>query len=419
MSDNKRYRLHRPQRSPNGIPVVLFFFFALPLCGQLRTVTHTRLTQELVRQGYEGVVARTSERVTLVQYEDARNRYPMDGLLEIIGRTSMQLPASNEKVVIALIKYGVPFVVFENSDFASYYNVRRQKSMRIPRLAISEKTDALTAGLSIYPVYNRPEWKTDLILHPDLRMRFGNYHHPMESQFNLVPEFQTLLYKGLFLSASLIVPLHNDFEAWESYNRLGPSSLNYITRLRNDYFIYAAAGYFRGNRYGAQLGLKKYLATGGLLLDARLGSSGYALMDRGVFKYGDLNEFTWSLSALYFIKRFQLFASLAVHRFIYQDQGLRAEIFRFFNELQFGFWAVHADASLNGGFQLSIPLPPPRYKPREYWRPRLASYFDLEYAGRYDTTAGTTLKANEIIDDIFLRYNPQYLKSNIGRAAAP
>jgi hypothetical protein len=261
--------------------------------------------------------------------------------------------------------------------------------------------------------------KTDLILHPDVRVHFGNYNHPMESQLNVIPEFQTLLYNGLFLSVSLIVPLHNDFDDWESYNRLGPSSLNYITRLRRNYFVYATAGYFRDNRYGAQLGLKKYLAAGGLLLDARLGYSGYGFMDRGIFKYSNLDEFTWSISALYFIKRYRLFASLAVHRFVYQDHGFRCDIYRFFNEFQFGFWAVHADATLNGGFQLSIPLPPPHYQPRGYFRPRLASYFDLEYSGKYDTTAGTIFRASEIMDDIFLRYNPQYLKSNAGRAEAP
>ncbi|MBN1466981.1 hypothetical protein JXA02_14600 [candidate division KSB1 bacterium] len=418
MPDKTPHHLHALSLK-SCVTMFILLFLALPLRGQLRTVTHSILTQELVRQGYEDVIARTSERVTLVHYADARNRRPLDGLQEVVGRTCLLLPPANEKVVIVLAKYGVPLLVFENDGFAPYYNPRRHKNMRIPRLTLSDRPDTITSGLSIYPEHNKSSWKTDLIFHPDLRMRFGNYNHPIQSQLNIIPEFQTTLWPGLFLSASFVLPVHNDFAEWENYNRLGPTSLNYVRRLRNSSFLYATTGYFRGNRYGGELGWKKYLLAGLFALDARLGYSGYSIMDRGVFKYDDLKDLSWSISALHFIKRYQLFTSLAVHRFIQQDHGVRFELFRFFNEFQFGLWGVYADAGVNGGFQFSLPLPPPRYKPRGYFRPRIAGYFDLEYYGVYDTTVGTTLKANEIMDDIFLRHHPHYLKSNLGRAEAP
>ena len=81
-------------------------------------------------------------------------------------------------------------------------------------------------------------------------------------------------------------------------------------------------------------------------------------MDKGTFKYHYLEDLTWSFSALYFLKRYRLFTSLGYHRFVYKDHGLRLDIFRFFNEFQFGLWSVYADDSFNGGFKFSIPLPP-------------------------------------------------------------
>ena len=398
--------------------VMISLLFTALVYGQGRTVRHTILTRNLIKEGYENVTARTSPRATLVQYEDSRNRYPTDGIQDVVGRTSLLLPPTSDKVVIVLLKYGVPLVVFENRNFAQYYNPRRRINMLIPRLSTSRKADLITSGMKSYPAFNRSGFKTDLIFHPDLRMALGNYNHPVESQFNIITEFRTLIYDGFLLSASAIVPVHNDFAEWENYIRLGPSSLNYITRLRRDYFIFVTAGYFRGNRYGVQAGLKKHLFDGGLVFDGRFGYSGYSIMDKGVIKYDYLKDVTWSLSALYFFKRRRLFTSIGFHRFLYKDHGLRFDAFRFFNEFQFGLWGVYADDSFNGGFQFSIPLPPRIYKPRRHFRPRIANYFDLAYQGKYNTTIGTTLKANDIFDDMFLRYNPQYLKSNLGRAQA-
>ena len=117
-----------------------------------------------------------------------------------------------------------------------------------------------------------------------------------------------------------------------------------------------------------------------------------------------------------FIKKYRLFAQLGFHRFLYGDHGFRLEIFRFFNELRFGLWSVYSDDEFNGGFKVSFPLPPRTYKSRRAFRVRMTDYFDLSYQGRYTTLVGTQLRANELLDDTFIRYNPQYFKSNLGRA---
>jgi hypothetical protein len=273
--------------------------------------------------------------------------------------------------------------------------------------------------MSHYPSFNSSKFKTDIIFHPDIKLQFGNYNNPIEVQFNVVPELQTLLADGLLLSASMVFPVYNELEAWGNYIRLGPTTLNYLTRLKNDHFIYGAAGLFLGDRYGAEVGFKKYINHGMLVLDARAGYSGYAIMDKGILNITPLQDPTFSISAQHFDKRFRVFTTIGFHQFVSQSRGIRLEINRFFHEFLCGFWAVYTENSRNGGIQISLPLPPKKYAPRRLVRPRVASYLDMTYVGKYTSSDGVRLQANRIMDDMLLRNNPQYLKSKLRRISSP
>lgn len=407
----------------NKIVALLFIInmlIAWPLAAQERkTINHTILTRSLLHQGYEDVIARTSSAVTVVQYEDSRNRNPMRGVPDIVARTSMLLPPTTRKVLILSQKYGVPLVLFESSQLVPYVQRNRQRNILVPQLVISPRADELIQGMAAYPAYDSPRLKSDLLVHPDIKMRFGNYNNPVEMQLNVVPELRTLLVNGLFLSASMVIPLYNELESVGNYVRLGPTTLNYLQRLHNDFFIFAVGGLFKGERYGVEGGIKKYFYSGLLTTDLRIGYSGYWIMDKGVFKYDYLKNLTYSLSAHYFMTKYKLFVSLGFYRFVLQDHGVRCDVQRFFDEFTFGLWGVYADNTANGGFLFSIPLPPRTYKRRGYFRLRMADYFALSYQGKYTSSSGIRLQANTILDDMFTRHHPHLLLSNIGRTTRP
>ncbi len=402
-------------------PIFVFFFFFLsffhqPIAAQRgRTIDHTLLQKYLQRNGYEGIVARTSENTTLVQVEDATNRYATIGLLDALGRTSLMLPTSTQRLIFVLQKYGVPLVVMNSTDFSPMSYAGRQRAGTLPKMTLSRRDDQIISVMSNYPVFNASTLKTDIIFHPNLIMQFGNYKNPVEMQFNIISEVQTLLLNGLLFSASLIIPLYNELEPWGDQIRLGPTTINYLTRLPQHFYLFGAGGYFLGNRYGVEAGMKKYIYDGLVVLDSRIGYSGYARMENGAFWITEWQDLTYSVSAQLFERKYRTFTTVGYHKFITQNHGWRVDVNRFFDELLFGFWATYTEQSYNGGIQLSLPLPPRRYKPRGFVRPRVASYYNMMYVGKYTQTNSVRLYANTIMDDVLLRNNPQLLQSKLKR----
>jgi hypothetical protein len=292
---------------------------------------------------------------------------------------------------------------------------QNKRQIKVPRMRISQRDDQIIDVMKNYPSFNSSNFKTDILFHPDLIMQFGNYSNPIELQFNIIPEIQTLIFNGLLFSGSVIFPLYNELEEWGDQIRLGPTTLNYLTRLKNDFYLFGAGGYFLGHRYGVEGGVKKYLYDGFLVLDSRVGYSGYAHMENSAFWITGWQDLTYSVSAQIFEQKYHTFATIGYHRFISQNNGWRFELNRFFDEFLFGFWATYTENSYNGGIQMSLPLPPRRYKPRGFVRPRIASYYKMMYVGKYTDTNGVRLYANTIMDDVLLRNNPRYLRSRLDR----
>jgi hypothetical protein len=379
-----------------------------------RTVNHTLLQRYLHRHGYESIIARTSSDATLVQVEDATNRYATTGILDAIARTSLMLPPSTQRVIFVTQKYGVPLIAMHNIGFSDM-KTQNDRQLKMPKMQISHRADQIIAVMKNYPSLNRSQFKTDIIFHPDLIMQFGNYNNPIEAQFNIIPEVQTLLFPGVLFSASIIFPLYNELEPWGNQVRLGPTTLNFLTRLKNDIYLFGAGGYFVGYRYGAEGGIKKYFYDGTVVLDSRMGYTGYARMENGAFWITDWQDLTYSISAQIFERKYHTFATIGYHKFISQNNGWRFELSRFFNEFLFGFWGTYTEHSFNGGIHMSLPLPPRHYKSRGLIRPRIASYYKMMYVGKYTADNGARLYANTIMDDVLLRNNPQYLRSKLDR----
>jgi len=374
---------------------------------------NTVLQHALTDDGFENVIAQGRKNILLVEFEDSRYRYSAAGIIRVYGHTITSLPSAASKVFFTVLKYDVPLFCLESTHFQTLSSSTEKQTVRLPQLSFSRREEQVLKLMSHFPKKNPSRFRTDVIIHPDLHLNLGDYDNPVAAQINLVPELRSTIAKGIFVSASLILPLYNELESWGNYVRLGPTLINGIIRLGQGAFAYGSAGFFKDQRYGAQAGLKKYIFSSAVMLDGRIGLSGYGMMDKGRFKYSDLDALSASVSATCFQPRLQLFFTLGVHRFVYKDYGLHLQIFRFFHDFRFGFWSVYTNAEFNGGFQFALPLPPKRYRPRRFFRIHPADYFNWSYQAKRNTLNGTRLRANEIIDDLFVRYNPNYIKSKM------
>ena len=413
---------NKTQKEQRSVALVHFAIQIAILVGLLAPSAGTQdiaaaranaLRQKLAKDGFENVRVHSNDSMTLVAFENSGYRYNAGGVINAYAHSVKGLPLSTDKMFFIVLKYNVPLTTFESADFRTLTTQDKQQTVRLPQLAISNNETAVVALLRKSSAYYPSRFKTDVIIHPDIRMKIGEYDNPIAAQINVMPEFRIQLAAGLYASASILFPLYNELEQWGDYIRLGPSSLNFFTRLGSHSFFYAAGGYFKDQRYGAQVGLLKYVLSGRLMLDARIGASGYGLMDQGRYKYSDIDALTFSATATYFAPAMQLFFSIGAHRFIYEDHGLRLQVYRFFHDFRFGFWSTYADSEFNGGFQFSLPLPPKRYRLRKSVRIRPASYFNWTYQAKRNTINGRQLRANEQTDEMFIQYNPSYISTKL------
>ena len=379
--------------------------------AKTRPVPHKQLIEKLVRQGYENVIVQTGAPVTLLSFEDVSYRQSVRGLKQAIRQAIFHLPPTDGHVFVILQKYGVPVAGFASRDVETI-EFQNGRKIALPHLEVGDPLVYWRYFRPFYPA-NSSVFKSDLIIHPNVRAMLGNYDNPVALQLNLIPELRLVLFAGGVLSASAIAPLYNELESFGNTPRLGPTNMNYFRALPNGFWFYTSFGYFYDERYGAQAQIRKLSDRGRWAVDARIGWTGYAVMDHGSFIYSPMATLTWSLETTYFFRNLRLFVSGGYHQFLEQDLGWRFDMYRFFGHLRLGFWAGTGAGQWNGGFRVALPLPPSRYRPRQKFRLRMADTMRIGYVGRREITTGRILENSELMDDLLIDSFPGYLQSHI------
>ena len=256
-------------------------------------------------------------------------------------------------------------------------------------------------------------WKLDLIIHPQFKANFGDYNDPVKAQINLAPRITTTLWKGMSISAQVIIPLYNELGELGEYWRPGFLTLNQTLRLPLNTFASATLGYFTRDRYGGDLEVRKYFADGRFSIGANAGYTGAASYLKGVWYYTNIDHLTGSIDAKYRISRFNLILSATYGKFLYKDEGWRFDVFRRFGETGIGFFALKTRGATNGGFSLSIPIFPSRYLPAGRIRVSPAKEFQWEYRYKTLPKKGIQYNTGNRIDDFMKGFDPSYVKNQM------
>jgi hypothetical protein len=256
-------------------------------------------------------------------------------------------------------------------------------------------------------------WKLDIIIHPQFKANFGDYSDPVKAQVNLAPRMTTTLWKGMSISAQVIIPLYNELGELGEYWRPGFLTLNQTLRLPLDTFASATLGYFTQDRYGGDLEVRKYFADGRFSIGANAGYTGFASYLKGVWYYTNIDHLTGSIDARYRISRFNLSLGATYGRFLYKDEGWRFDVFRRFGETGIGFFALKTRGATNGGFSLSIPIFPSRYLPAGRIRVSPAKEFQWEYRYKTLPKKGIQYNTGNRIDDFMKGFEPSYVKNQM------
>jgi len=376
------------------------------------SVNHS-LTEKLEQNGFKNIAALSTQKATLLTFENVRYRNTIRGLESALLNCISAVPPSTNGITIVVQKYNVPVAGFYSRKMATVKVPSTGRTLIVPKLTVSDNPFPFWKFLRRYESINSSAFKLDVILLPEVRAVLGNYDDPIALQLNIVPELRTLISPGLIFSSSLILPLYNELDDYGDHVRLGPTNLNVLRAFPYNWWLFLSLGSFREERYGVQGMVRKLVAQGKIALDIRSAYSGYSVMDRGVFLYEPLNILTWSLETTLFVDRLQLFLTAGVHQYLYQDRGIRVDVLRFLGQLGLDIWAGNSNDEWNGGLRLYLPLPPSRHSPQRRVRLRIADYFTLGYQGRRETFNGAKLSNSMIMDDIFIRSHPRYLSSTL------
>lgn len=264
---------------------------------------------------------------------------------------------------------------------------------------------------------NSSLFKVDVVVYPELSLKNLVITQIYQVLFNLSPAIEVSFWKGMKLTAQMVLPVYND-----GYGRLAdkvhPGFLALQQTVRLPYNIWAtvAVGTFNAGRYGADLKLFHPFRNERFSVEGRIGTTATYYWDGFDFVYGTKQRLTWSLGGAFYWPRYNLQTSLKLEQYLLGEKGVRVDVIRHFRYASIGFFAMKADgAKSNGGFRFQVALPPYRYKRRGYV-PRVTPSRNMGIAynagnEQYYYRGYRVSPADNIMNNN--RFNPYFIKSEL------
>jgi hypothetical protein len=303
--------------------------------------------------------------------------------------------------------------VYDNGSSGNLFNV-------------SSDIDSLNIFLRKTRLQHKSFRKIDLIFLPGINMQFGNYDNPVEWQLSISPTIQTSLWKGMLLSAQMLIPLYNELQQSDE-NRIRPGivAIDQLFRLPKDVFLNTSVGIFSYQnkisseeiyqRYGFYNDIRKYFFNSNFCSGGYLSFTGQIRYGKGVLDYWPPDKFTYGLYGEYRQTKYDLTTRLTAGKYLYNDFAIRLDVSRQFKEVSIGFFVLKSDLGYNGGFNFIIPLSPRKQLKPSFFRINLARYFNYEYDATSVYPGAATLETNSDLDETMHHFNSGYLKKQLGK----
>jgi len=376
------------------------------------------LKDNLIEKGFENVSVILEDRRVIVTYENRMYREEIRAVKEVM---KLLMPQIKEKESITLIpqnrKIPLVAITIPADEYLSFLNGKAANEKFASAIDVSLDVDSTWGKIQNTQKTNSSSYKFDIVVHPQFKAAFGRasgiYKQAVLSQINLAPEVNSTLWKGMSLSAQLIIPLHNEVDREGDYWRPGLLTINQTLRLPHNTFVSATMGYFTQHRYGTDLEIKKYLANGRWSIAADIGYTGSARCLKGICYYSNIDLLTGFFSVKYRFAPFDLSLSATYGKFLSRDKGWRFDILRQFGQVDIGFFVLKTETGHNGGFNFSIPIFPPKYLPTGRIRISPAKTFPWEYRYTAFSLGGIQYKTGNSLDEFMKKLNPDYMKNQI------
>ncbi|MDM8338248.1 hypothetical protein [Mediterranea massiliensis] len=268
---------------------------------------------------------------------------------------------------------------------------------------------------------NRSLFKVDIVVFPELMFQNYKISRVYDIVLNVSPAISVSLWKGMKVTGQVIFPIVNDYGARYEQIRPGFVTVSQTVRLPKRTFLTGTIGFFNNFRWGVDVYAKHIFIDQRFWVDARLGYTGRGYFDNWAFYHGVKWTLTGTLSANFFLPRWNTQFTVRGDRYLLKEYGIRADMVRHFRYASIGFYAMKvfgrddaANKGLNGGFLFQIALPPYKYKRKGYIPRVVGGDFGIRYNAGNEKQYGDGYRTNP--DDNVMRnnsFNPYFIKNEL------
>ena len=231
----------------------------------------------------------------------------------------------------------------------------------------------------------RPTWRTvDIDLIPLFTYEIGRILDPVLVRIEIEPRLRYNPWPGAQATASLIIPLRNDFTVDELHPdidqvRPGPVTLEQFGWIKHVALVSGTAGIFANNRYGFSMGAAVPLMGGAFLADGEADLTGYLAFPAPGPEYSTPELWTGWAGLTYRPPFCDLALRGRVGHYLYDDNGGEVELRRSLGDLDVAFFFQRAGGISVHGLRLDVPLPPMKRPTGHAVRVLPAARFPLTY----------------------------------------
>lgn len=300
---------------------------------------------EVTGLGFENVTLDSADSPLRVGFENRRYRH------------SVEAYAHLER------SYGGPVVAIERRLGLEAAAITLTGSPDQPRFHVRYPTDA---GYSPAPPgrWSSPTSRSvDLLLGPLLAYELGRVMQPVQFQFQLAPRIRYNPWPGARATASIVIPVYNDFEPSATrpdVDRVRPGllTLEQFAWVPRGALCSATVGLLGDNRYGFSIGAARPVWEGSFLIDAQADLTGFiAFSDPGTL-YSSMSQWSSFLGLTWRPPFYDVAIRGRIAQFLYGDRGEEIEIKRSLGNVDFALFVLRAGGSRVKGVRITVPVPP-------------------------------------------------------------
>lgn len=394
--------------------LLVFCLFPLFLYGQ---TAFPDVAGQLERMGMENVAVAENDFILRVAYDDPVSRNNSQGAFDVI-QTLLSIPEVDTRVHIILMHEQIPQVLIQLPEEAirQYRNgtYTLEDVMRTLTIGHDAKTDM--EALKGAKKENSSFGKIDLVFYPQATLQNAWLDKLYGVAIDIAPAVEVGLWKGASFTGQAIFPVWNNMTGQMDYIRAGMLLFRQQYHLLSKLYTTFSIGNFNRERIGADVQVK-YRPDNGLWgVGAQVGLTGSSTFYQGKWEVTRWKRLSGNAYVQYHLPYYNMDFNLAVHRYVFEDYGVRMDCSRHFGEVTVGVYAMRTGGEYNGGFHCAIPLYPKKLGKRKAIRVRAPKYFDLEY----EAQSGNEYAARRLGRYYEVRpdenrsqfyYNPAYMKS--------